>query len=490
MRAIETAGLLTRRFAEDRRGNFVMLTGVTMVALTAAVGLAVDLSQSYHLKSSLQASLDAAVTSTAYDITTGKIALTDARASIEKFLAVNGGATFSTQGAYTLETLTVDRTARTIEVTAFANVDLAFPFFGMKEPRVSITSAAIYSDKQIEVAMMLDVTGSMARMQNTDKIGDLKNAARNAVETMLRGQDPKKPRIRVALVPYASGVNTGGLADLVFAEQKGKSDLPPVAGDPLLVAKSGSKDLPAFATYLDIVGSASSRTDDCATERKGNDGNPDFSDAGPDTRRRDKDGKEYYALVNRDDQMSGLGMNKCPGAAVIPLTADAGALLGSIDDFEANGYTAGAIAIQWTYYMLSPKWRSAIKAAKLGDGPADRDTRKVRKVAILMTDGQFNTAYAGVKGSYNAQGDKARRNAEALCGNMRDDQIEIFTIGFDLNNKDMSATERQQAKQVLKSCASPDKSGVRHYFEVSTGEELDAAFQEIIGNTEKVALTK
>lgn len=493
MRAIETAALLIRRFAADRRGNYLILTGVAMAALTGAVGLAVDVSQSYHLKSSLRAALDAAVTSTAYDITTGRIAPEAARASVEKFLGVNGRAAFSTQGAYRLETLTVDRGRRTIEATAFANVDLAFPFFGLKEPRVSITSAAVYSDKQIEVAMMLDVTGSMARTRSTDKIGDLKKAARNAVETMLRGQDPNKPRIRVALVPYASGVNTGGLADLVFAEQSGASNLPPAASDPLLVSATGSRELPAFATYLDIVGSASSRPDACATERKGNDGNADFSDDGPDTRRSDRNGKAYYALVNRDDQMTGTGMNKCPAAKVIPLTADSEALLASIDDFQANGYTAGAIAIQWTYYMLSPKWRAAIDMARLGDGPANHDPRKVRKVAILMTDGQFNTAYAGVKGSYNAQGDKARKNAEALCKAMRgpyEDRIEVFTIGFDLNNKDMSATEREQAKQVLKSCASPDKSGVRHYFEVSTGAELDAAFQEIIGNTEKVALTK
>jgi hypothetical protein len=215
-----------------------------------------------------------------------------------------------------------------------------------------------------------------------------------------------------------------------------------------------------------------------------------MSGDGPDTIRTDKDGKKYFALVNRDDHLSGSGMNACPDAKVIPLTADSKSLLASIDDFQANGYTAGAIAIQWTYYMLSPKWRSVIKTAGLGDGPADANPKKIAKVAILMTDGQFNTAFAGASGNYNSQGNRSRSNAESLCDNMKADGIEIFTIGFDLNNKDMSQTERDQAKGVLKACASDDVSVTKHYFEASTGEELDAAFREIISNTERLALTE
>src|SRR5690606_23561215 len=112
------------------------------------------------------------------------------------------------------------------------------------------------------------------------------------------------------------------------------------------------------------------------------------------------------------------------------LTTDEDALLGSIDAFEANGYTAGAIAVQWTYYMLSPQWRSAIKDAGLGDGPANTKPDKISKVAILMTDGQFNTAYADVGKNYNDQSNLARNNAESICSNMKRDGIEVYTIGF------------------------------------------------------------
>jgi len=477
-------------FARDRSGNFAVLFGLVASVLALGVGFSVNVSQIYNAKSSLQGVVDAAVTSTARDLTTGVIREADANKSVQAFLDANGMAGILQANQIVLDRLTVDRTANTVKADVHVDVGLYFPLFSVGDmQRVGASTTALYSDKTIEVAMMLDITGSMAKRGSVDKIGDLKAAAKNAVQTMLQNQDPKNPRIRVAIVPYASGVNTGKLAENVYAEKAGSSELPPVAGSSLLVAKAG-KLLPSFSDYISIVGAAMPNPDNCATERKDKTGNADLSADGPDTVRTDKNGKKYYALVNRDDHLGGGAMNRCPDAEVIPLTADSGALLDSIDDFRADGYTAGAIAIQWTYYMLSPQWRTAIKNAGLGKGAADANAKKIAKVAILMTDGQFNTAFAGATGSYNSQGNRARGNAQSLCGNMKNDGIEIFTIGFDLNDKDMSATERDQAKAVLKACSSKDTSAAKHYFEASTGAELDAAFQEIIRNTEKVALTQ
>src|SRR5690606_36002533 len=100
--------------------------------------------------------------------------------------------------------------------------------------------------------------------------------------------------------------------------------------------------------------------------------NADFSDDGPHTQRCNKKGEYYLAKVNRDDRVE-----ICPSARLIPLTADKQQLLDLIDDFRANGVTAGGIAAQWGYYMLSPEWRSVIVNARLGAGPADYNPKKV-----------------------------------------------------------------------------------------------------------------
>ncbi|RWB24784.1 MAG: hypothetical protein EOQ42_35460, partial [Mesorhizobium sp.] len=362
-----------------------------------------------------------------------------------------------------LDKLTVDKTAKTVQADAHVDVGLYFPIFSTGDmQRVAASTTALYSDKQIEVAMMLDVTGSMAPnwYRRTDKIGDLQVAASKAVRDLLRSNyDKNDPRVRVAIVPYAEAVNTGGLASTVFVETRYGSKVPPPIDAPVSVSLTLAPDK-------------------CATERKDKDGFADYSPDGPYTPRLNNNGKTYLAKVNRDYRI-----RSCPSATLIPLTADEDKLLDTITDFSAEGVTAGGIAAQWGYYMLSPSWRSAIADAGLGAGPANFDGRKVAKVAILMTDGRFNTAFAKERGAPTTQGQEqtSRDNAEAVCANMKRDGIEIFTIGFDLNDPTMTVTERDQAKSVLKNCSTADTSSLKHYFEAATGTELAAAFDEITG---------
>lgn len=457
------AGRTALRLAGDRRGNFAVLGGVTISLLAMAAGFGINIAQLSNVKSGLALAVDGAVTSTARDLTTGRIKPEDADASVRTFLEVNAASLLAPGEKVVLRSVTVDRLAGTVEATAEIDVDIFFPLFGKgNRQRVSATTASLYSDKRIEVAMMLDVTGSMGGQ----KIKDLKTAAQNAVDILLTGQDADKPRIRIALVPYAEAVNTGGLSDAVFVEKPGKSDLPPPIDAWQAVSASSG--------------------DGCASERKDKDGSADFSDDGPYTERENNQGEIYLARVNRDDRVG-----SCPSAKLIPLTADVTKLTAAIGGFRANGVTAGGIAAQWGYYMLSPKWRTAIKDANLGAGPANPDAKKVAKVAILMTDGLFNTAFAGVTGRpQGSQSAKSGSYAESICTNMKNDGIEVFTIGFDLDNKDTSKSERNAAKAVLKNCATPDTGTLKRYFEVSTGKELDEAFQTIARNIEQLSLTK
>lgn len=478
MRKLSRLGLTIKRFGESRRGNFAVMTAAISTVLMMATGFAVDYAQLTLAHSNLLNALDSAVTSTARDLTTGIISTRDARPSVMAFLHANGGTGFASAGRISLDALDVDTSARTVSAQASVNIDLAFPFFGASTRHVVVQSAAVYSDKKVEVAMILDTTGSMAGQ----KIVDLRTAATNAVRLLLDGQKPNNERVRVALVPYAEAVNIGGLADSAAFDE--------VAGGP---------NLPA-PTDAPILAAATPRPDNCTTERKMPDGAADFSDDGPDTLRYDNRGEAYYAKVNRDDRISLkrdrwgriVGTN-CPTGQLIPLTGDEQSLLDAISGFTANGVTAGGIALQWGYYMLSPKWRAAIQNAGLGDGPAAYDSDKVAKIAILMTDGQFNTAFAKVPDGQTPQmrqGDVSRSNAENICANMKRSGVAVFTIGFDLNDPSMSGAERQEARSVLQDCASPDTPGIEHFFDAATGAELDEAFKAIIADTQRLALTR
>ncbi|TGT45150.1 TadE/TadG family type IV pilus assembly protein, partial [Mesorhizobium sp. M8A.F.Ca.ET.167.01.1.1] len=77
------------RFARDRGGNFAVLFGAAVSVLALGVGFAVNISQIYNARSSLQSVVDAAVTSTARDLTLGVIKDADANQSVHAFLDAN-----------------------------------------------------------------------------------------------------------------------------------------------------------------------------------------------------------------------------------------------------------------------------------------------------------------------------------------------------------------------------------------------------------------
>lgn len=442
-------------FGRNQGGNFAMVFAVVAPAILMSAGYGLNMAQLYNVKSGLNQALDSAVTSTARDLTTGRIAMKDARDTVEAFLVANSSGGFASAERVTLDRLVVDSVNNTVEASASAEVAVAFPVFGTgNTQRVAVESAALYSDRSIEVVMMLDVTGSMAP---DNKLRDLKRAAASAVSTFLDGQDEANPRVRVALAPFANSVNAGALAgSSVFVEtEAGHRGQAPSNEDPRMIDASSAP-----------------RPDNCATERKGD---YRYSDAGP-----------QVSMVNRDLLLSEFAEQSrtraCPKIPVQPLTADAESLHDAIDGLRAEGGTAGHIGIQWSWYLLSPEWKSVLdrKAHPAGY------RRNVAKYAILMTDGEFNLSYAdasGVSKVYDDRGKAAPRDAaKKLCAEMRGKGIEIFTIGFKLRERN--------AKETMRDCASPDSGSVRHYFETESGAELTAAYQEIAANIERLAITR
>ncbi len=430
--------VLLCRFGKDLHGNFAVITAAVSGVLMLAVGFGLNIAQLTLTRSNLLNALDSAVTSTARDLTTGRLAPDKARPTIEAFLSANGGTGFASADRIVLDKLVVDRGTGAVKAEASVVVDLVFPLFGASSRRVATESAALYSDRRIEVALMLDITGSMAGQ----KLHDLKAAAKNAVTAFLAGQDKTNPRTRVALIPYADAVNTGALDPYVYVERDRNSPSEP----------------PSYEAPRQVA----SAPDSCATDREGR---WQFSDAGPQT-----------ALVNRDWRLQ-----FCPTARLMPLTANEISLKAAIDGFQASGNTAGQVGIQWSWYLLSPQWRGVLPAASR---PEPNDPKAVAKYAVLMTDGEFNTAFADVISGENPRNQpaKSRRYAERLCDEMKKQGIEVFTVGFQLRE--------QNARAVMKDCASPDSGGTQHYFDASTGAELDAAYQAIARNIERLALTQ
>lgn len=434
----------SRKFDElrtDRSGNFGTMLAVMAVPLLLAAGTAVDITHAYADRVEMENALDAAVLSTAKALSDGGIQQADATDYLRRMFTGNLVSTTLASADVAVGPVTFDGTSNTLRAEVAYDYKASFGILGTAgDFPLTARSAATYGDGHAEVAMAFDLTGSM----QGSKLTALKTAAENGIEKLLSANSSTDQRIRIAAVPYAAAVNVGpDLADYVYPDD----------GKPDTVAPAYDSGNP--------VSVSNKITDSCATERKGPE---QFTDDGPDK-----------GMINRDGRLS--SSNPCPSAKIVPLTTDKQQLETEIRNFTASGTTAGHIAIQWAWYMLSNKWANFMPDGA-GAAPADP---KLHKYAIIMTDGEFNTAYAGVKG-YNvtSQAGTSSNDAVSLCTRMKADGIEIFTIGFDLKVK--------SARDTLQACASPAKNGVNYFYNASTGDELNSVYQQIAAMIQRLRL--
>jgi hypothetical protein len=209
---------------------------------------------------------------------------------------------------------------------------------------------------------------------------------------------------------------------------------------------------------VEITGSKFSY-DDCVTERRG----PyKYTDENPDK-----------GIIFRDPRLRG-----CPDVGLQPLTNDKSLLNAAIDKMKAGGYTAGHIGIQWSWYTISPYWASLYPA----ESRPGEYTNEINKFAVIMTDGEFNTAYDGVSRSVNRQNAKSAEYALKLCDNMKAAGIRIFTIGFALRDRN--------AIETMQKCASPATGGNQYFYSAATGSELAAVYDRIADQIQMVRLTR
>ena len=440
------------RFAAERSGQFSIIFALCSGVLMISVGLSVDYARIISAKSQLTGALDAAVTSTARDITRGKIDKKEATKRVQAFLEANLDGKRLTKDNVHLTDVTINPVTSEISASARADVDMMFPVMNTpKVQAVDVGIAAMYSERMVEVSMVLDVTGSMdSYVGGSTKIAELKIAAKSAVKAFLENGSENT---RVAITPYSYGVNVG--TGLLKGTVVGENGLP--------------------------------ASDSCAAERRG----PlMFSDASPvagKVTRADKfhyfdtKSKVYYDIGKPDWN--------CPTVAIQPLTRDAKVLNASIDKLAAVGATAGQIGIQWGWYMLSPNWKSALPVKS---EPVGYNTSDSEKYLILMTDGMFNSEATGLSdaaipkhpGISLASG----RLAMSYCAAIKDKKVKIYTIGFDLKHAGDAAQQTETAK-MLTECASTPVGSEKTFYSAENGAELKQAFDDIAKRIQTLRLT-
>ncbi|ESZ57369.1 MULTISPECIES: pilus assembly protein [unclassified Mesorhizobium] len=211
---------MIRRFLNDRRGNYALMTVITMVPLMGALALAIDYTDLLRQKQNMLNALDAAGIATAQQIVTGATD-TAVKAYAKDFFEANLG---RVKAANTVLTVTLPNNnagGGTLKLCAELTYHPYFlPAAAMMIGRTAadVTTSAcseIRLKNTLEVSLVLDNSGSMSingSGTGQPRIDLLKKAATELVNTMaLQAAQMKqvtKP-VQFSLVPFSASVNVG-----------------------------------------------------------------------------------------------------------------------------------------------------------------------------------------------------------------------------------------------------------------------------------------
>lgn len=194
----------SKSLLHDQRGGITIVTAFVLVIIIAVAGGAIDFWRANQSRSSLQASLDAALLAAAKRSMTDEQAI---REELAAFFEANGGLQESLQGLDVDVEILDDR----LRASATGKISTSLlKVVGMQYLNVGIVSEARRGGGAVEIALVLDVTGSMAQF-----MPDLRRAASLLVNDVFDAAGGDAERVQLALVPYVGAVNIGNSPDVM-----------------------------------------------------------------------------------------------------------------------------------------------------------------------------------------------------------------------------------------------------------------------------------
>jgi len=190
-----------KKLFKHERGNVSMMFGLAAVPLFIAGGSAIDYERAINAKTMLQASLDSGALYAASLTATDDPTLTN---SSRPYVTVNynngGDAALTTYSAH------YDATSTSVTVTGQAALKTWFmSIVGQTDLTVTAFSTAKKATAKLEVALVLDNTGSMAQ---SGKI-QAEISATNSLLTQLHSIVINSDDVFVSIIPFDYGVNVG-----------------------------------------------------------------------------------------------------------------------------------------------------------------------------------------------------------------------------------------------------------------------------------------
>ena len=493
------------RFWRDRAGVTAMLFGLTLIPMLGFVGGAIDFANAYQHRTKLQNAVDAATLAAGREVDLGA-SEGEAIAAANKVLQSNLGEDFPAGAS-----VNFNISGKTVTATGNLNVDTyILGVLGVNQFPVQVTSIVNISGGTLELALVLDNSGSMSG----SKLRDLKAAAKNLTQTLFQA-DRTSDGVKIAVVPFAAAVNVGsGNSNAPWMDRTGQSsihsenfdsnvtrwamlnamrgnqrwagcvevrpaphdvtDSGPTSGDSLFVP-TFAPDEPDGSrsynnSYIEDDGGSCGRTPRGETDEQAQEKTCKYDRAFPSGSRP---GPNYM----------------CDSRALQPLTQIQGRAISSIENMQASGMTNILEGVMWGWRVLSP-------GEPFTEG-RNYDVSDNRKFMIVMTDGanthtgrsnenmsRYSAFGYSKNGRLRSPTSTTSRLVEAMntktlegCNNAKASNITVFTIAFNVNDQD--------TVDMLRSCA----SGNSRAFSIENGSALIAVFEAIANELNRLRIT-
>jgi Flp pilus assembly protein TadG len=551
---IARAILDSRRFAQETAGNVAVIFALVLPLLIMITLGGVDVSRATTVKMNLQDALDAATLAAARsqftdDARITEVGLNSLRANLAPFSDIQlleGQTSFHLNPA----TGAVEADARVSVDTLVADIVLP-PYGAVLDDRLPVRarSEVLRSNNRIEVALVLDNTGSMAGA----KLTNTKAAAIDLINRLeaADGRSIEPDAIKISLVPFSMTVrvhqggtntapswmsnattHTGGGAwhkdnnpYSMFSTAVGRftlfgnlgttwggcvegrqqpfdiRDTAPTSGNqasmfvPFFAPDEPDRDdYPNFSTWKNWQYEGNNYRDD---------GRPGSNLSSPFANNTERNA-EWFARVRNTGKYvttSGLstsfGPNKgCDLQPLIRLTDNYNALRTAVNNMIASGNTNVPLGAMWGWHTLSPN-------APFGDG-RPYNSERLQKIIIIMTDGEnvMTDNSSPNDSSYNGLGYIWQNRLGITSGNdatrraRMDNRMDHPTDGTEDLCGNMKASGIQvytvavqvdtQAQTLMRRCA----SSADHYFPVNSASGIGAAFDRIAGAIENLRISR
>ncbi|MEO1013804.1 MAG: pilus assembly protein TadG-related protein [Pseudomonadota bacterium] len=404
-------------FLRSKNGNMAMMFGFFAPVLIIALGFAVDFGRASLARTTVQEATDAALLAAARLKTARPdTSQTELDAAAQKFfdavLGPDSGVVASPVS------VTHNPSTNQFSIDLDAHVQSTFmKLAGVEQISLDTdTVVEVAPPGVVEVALVLDVTGSMG---DGTKMDDLKEAAGNLVASMYALPETD---VKFAVVPFAQYVNIG-------------------AGF-------------SSASWLSIPSGGGGGDDD----------DDDDSGGGFDG----CVGSRVYPRNTEDAADSshpipGVTVNSsdCQMQPITPLTDNRTTVDNALTALQPAGWTYIPTGLSWGWRVISnpPPFQEGLTTAEVA-------SRSGMKAIVLMTDGR-NTRAPNYPEHNSTSVTLANDLTAEICTNIKADGVSLYTIAFDVSDTTI--------RSILEDCA----NSASDYYDAQNANQLTAAFDSI-----------